>query len=545
MLSHGVLLIPTNFLIELFKDKFDNKYSLIHVSSLLTILFSNIYLNLSNAQYYKYDPEQCRPPDEYKISKESEVPNMPEETLDQKNFGMCYGFAAAKLLQYHYENDLIKKNMFKKGKHNQLSIVDILSKSQDKDKCFFKEFGRVDSVLHRIKERGRNILLRSNMSEEFQDYSKCMESYFNSDEILVLESEVEKLIQTQEKIISKLRASNASIEPKILPDYNVVHINELNQPRTSVDFIESHFNKIPPLPIALSIFLSSFGETYGGHALNLKGFRKVCCGGRCHNEVKVENSYGRNEATQGWMVLDKFKIKGLTYLEPCSDDGDKKCFDQTKAFKELSEIIKIGDSSKLLDYLKQNPSVNINKQDEDGNSLLLIAINSGNPLVVKILLDQGGDVELKNKEGYNSIFLALKNDNIYLLGNVLAYGGNLHSRETKMGNTPLLEAVNNRGFKNVEFLINQFPRLNLEVTNNNGNTPFLLAVSQGQIEIANLLFKRGSKIDVKNSEGLSALDLAKAKDDQNMIEFLNGIMGLNEDIEHENSMIIEGVQDAD
>ena len=63
--------------------------------------------------------------------------------------------------------------------------------------------------------------------------------------------------------------------------------------------------------------------------------------------------------------------------------------------------------AKLVNLLLQEDSLDINAQDNLGNTALtLTAIHHDNPIIISNLLDHGADPQTVNQEGYNAIMAA-------------------------------------------------------------------------------------------------------------------------------------------
>ncbi|MEI0608195.1 ankyrin repeat domain-containing protein [Brachyspira pulli] len=63
-----------------------------------------------------------------------------------------------------------------------------------------------------------------------------------------------------------------------------------------------------------------------------------------------------------------------------------------------------------------NSEVDIDAQDNDGNTALSIAVLSGNSSTVKLLLDYSADHSIKNKYGQTAMDIAKKEKNYEIIG---------------------------------------------------------------------------------------------------------------------------------
>ena len=62
--------------------------------------------------------------------------------------------------------------------------------------------------------------------------------------------------------------------------------------------------------------------------------------------------------------------------------------------------------------------ININSQDEKGNTFLILSVRQGLDYITKILLEKGVDVDIQNKLGNTALHYALSAKN-YLIADLL------------------------------------------------------------------------------------------------------------------------------
>ncbi len=185
-----------------------------------------------------------------------------------------------------------------------------------------------------------------------------------------------------------------------------------------------------------------------------------------------------------------------------------------------------------------------NGADINNSTALMSAIKSGHYDTVKLLLEQGVDVNTQDSNQDTALILAAwyRHNNIGEL--LLEYKANVNTRD-KTGNTPLIlatrkscsgliksllekgadiNAQNNYGesalmyaYKNdqdtVNLLLDQGANINIQ--NNEGYTPLMYYIAiNGNSDVFKLLLTRGTNILLKNNEGKTALDIAKNRHQQ-------------------------------
>ncbi len=76
-----------------------------------------------------------------------------------------------------------------------------------------------------------------------------------------------------------------------------------------------------------------------------------------------------------------------------------------RATEKLLLMVKTGNFSDISALLTQFPEV-INGTDKNGNTPLILAAYYGNDMIVKLLIARGSDVTIKNKKGFDALYIA-------------------------------------------------------------------------------------------------------------------------------------------
>ncbi|WP_034297297.1 ankyrin repeat domain-containing protein [Herbaspirillum sp. RV1423] len=142
------------------------------------------------------------------------------------------------------------------------------------------------------------------------------------------------------------------------------------------------------------------------------------------------------------------------------------------------------DSMKAFDVLFNTPGVDLEIKAKNGDTAIMVAAFYGNLPVVKLLLDK--EVEV-NRPGWTALHYAAINGNaaiIKLLLDASAYI-DAESPDEKM-------------------------------------TPVMLAAVRGRTFAVRLLKEEGADISLKNADGMTALDLARRFNQQDVVEELTG-----------------------
>lgn len=138
---------------------------------------------------------------------------------------------------------------------------------------------------------------------------------------------------------------------------------------------------------------------------------------------------------------------------------------------------------------------NINSQNKKGESALTIAVKSGTPNAVELLLNKGADVNIIDKEGNNLGY--------YLIQSY----------------KPQMEGITPEGTKQDPFTAKtkllKDKGLNLVAPQKNGNTLYHFAVTKNNLALLKKITELNIDVNTKNKDGLTALHKAAmiSKDD--------------------------------
>jgi WD40 repeat protein/ankyrin repeat protein/serine/threonine protein kinase len=160
-----------------------------------------------------------------------------------------------------------------------------------------------------------------------------------------------------------------------------------------------------------------------------------------------------------------------------------------------------------------NEGANTEVADKDGNTPLVLAVKGGHKEkeLVELLLSKGANTEAIGNDGLTSLLSAVKGGRKEkeLVELLLGKGANTEAIGND-GLTPLLSAVKG-GRKEkelVELLLSK--GANIEAIGNDGSTSLLLAVKGGhkEKELVGLLLSKGANIEAIGNDGLTSLLLA-------------------------------------
>jgi ankyrin repeat protein len=177
--------------------------------------------------------------------------------------------------------------------------------------------------------------------------------------------------------------------------------------------------------------------------------------------------------------------------------GPNSPLDHTKpvggGYTELHISAEKGDVSKVKALLDSRADPNI--KDDAGRTPLHYVVSSdpkeSHLEIMELLLQRGADPNLSDKHNVGPLHLAAALRKVELLKMLIAHGADVN-RVGSFGLTPLHEVCNNPIHKSQD------------------------------VEIVKILLNSGAKIELKSSDGETALDIAKRNKKLSVIELLNG-----------------------
>jgi ankyrin repeat protein len=175
---------------------------------------------------------------------------------------------------------------------------------------------------------------------------------------------------------------------------------------------------------------------------------------------------------------------------------------------EIMEYVSINPQT-IMNYIKSGGDVNV--INGKGDTLLILAgISAEYPKVFELLISAGADVNAVNKIGMTPVFAAIYNqlEKPDLIKLLVDAGADININDNN-GLTPLILALSrNKSPAIINLLLNE------EVVNQseqNGWTPLMVASGNQNPEMTKIipmLLNAGAEIDIRNSNGLTALRIA-------------------------------------
>ena len=185
------------------------------------------------------------------------------------------------------------------------------------------------------------------------------------------------------------------------------------------------------------------------------------------------------------------------------------------ANNSLHEAARDGNIDAIELLLKKH--VDINVDDKNGVTALMLASGNGHTQVIELLLKKHPDINLQAKNGVTALMLASLNGHIQIVDLLLKEHANINTQEED-GWTALM-LVSQKGYHQVvELLLKEHADINLQAKN--GLAALMLASDNGHLKIVELLLKHHVDVNIQNEDGWTALMLATLNCHHQVVELL-------------------------
>ena len=187
--------------------------------------------------------------------------------------------------------------------------------------------------------------------------------------------------------------------------------------------------------------------------------------------------------------------------------------------KKIRMAIDQGDSSRLERVLS---GTSVNAWDEYGVTTLHYAAEAEKPNlnVVKMLIAQGAQINVKDKNGRTPLYGAVVKSSLEIVKFLVQSGADVNTKDAS-GYSPLTWAAasSRADYKIIGFLIQAGANVNFRGWR--GRTPLHWAAENGNPEIVRLLLRKGADLKIMDDDKSTALDLAvMTRDNDETVEVL-------------------------
>ncbi|WP_240633435.1 ankyrin repeat domain-containing protein [Paenibacillus montanisoli] len=164
----------------------------------------------------------------------------------------------------------------------------------------------------------------------------------------------------------------------------------------------------------------------------------------------------------------------------------------------LYGFIKLNDEDKILRMEKSNMIEQVKEK-------YFTAIENGDTVTVKNLVESGIDINLRNANYETGIILATSRNNFEMVKLLVTLGANVNRPSKEIDNTPIMIASVEGYTEIVQFLVEN-TKPDMTILNGYGGTALIPACEKGHVEVVELLLtKTDVKVNHVNKLGWTAL----------------------------------------
>jgi ankyrin repeat protein len=200
------------------------------------------------------------------------------------------------------------------------------------------------------------------------------------------------------------------------------------------------------------------------------------------------------------------------------------CFCTTPAYTSdnIEQLIKACSRGKIEEARRLiDQGADVNGRDKAGDTPLTTAVRRGKAEIVELLLAKGADPNLKDGLGDPPLYTAVKTWKKIAIAKSLLDRGADPNLAGQMGNTPLIEVARWGETNLVTFLLKHGADPNKK--GHLGATPLIAAcitTSAGRTPTLKALIDGGADVTLKDQFGFTALTVAKRNKNEELVKFL-------------------------
>jgi ankyrin repeat protein len=161
----------------------------------------------------------------------------------------------------------------------------------------------------------------------------------------------------------------------------------------------------------------------------------------------------------------------------------------------------------------------VNKKDYGGYTPLHWATQERHLNVINLLIEMGGEIESKDENGATPLYIAASEGYTEIVEYYIAKNANVDSTYGSPSDcTPLNIACVFNNIDAVELLLKN--KADIEAMDDEGRTPLFNAALRGNIDVVKLLLKYGANKNVKDKKGKTIQDIRRSKIKEEILNIL-------------------------
>ena len=211
-------------------------------------------------------------------------------------------------------------------------------------------------------------------------------------------------------------------------------------------------------------------------------------------------------------LLEQFNVLNTTQKE---EEEEQQLHLSSGLAISIIEAAKKGNIEVVKLLLKENTDVNI--RNEDGWTALMLASHNGHMQVIEVLLKENADVNIQSEKGMTALMLASRYGHTQIVELLIKENADVNDQD-KEGWTALMIASRYGHTQIVELLIKENADVNIQ--KEDGWTALMLASRYGHTQIVELLLKENADVNIQKEDGWTTLMLASRYGHTQIVELL-------------------------
>jgi ankyrin repeat protein len=151
---------------------------------------------------------------------------------------------------------------------------------------------------------------------------------------------------------------------------------------------------------------------------------------------------------------------------------------------------------------------NLDWINDQGNSVLHIAVHNQKNDLVKLFLKRGVDANIKDTWNETPLHWAVRHNDLPLIKILLKYGSDINALDL-VGRTPLIFAVHNNNIRLVRFLLDKGADPNIQ--DNDNWTALFWSVRHRSIKIVKMLISSGADRNTCDEHNMTPFDVSEMR----------------------------------
>ena len=182
-----------------------------------------------------------------------------------------------------------------------------------------------------------------------------------------------------------------------------------------------------------------------------------------------------------------------------------------------------GANINVVDAIMQN-GCNVNLRNKEGVTALMFAAMNGDNDVVQRLCDFGANLEIKGittKYTKTALLFAAENVHKDVVNTLLSFGANINVKSDDDDSNILMLLVNKNHIELIKYILDHYMnKIDINHTNKFGNTALMIASYNGNQYVVQILLNHGANTKIKNNQGETAYSIARKANHMNLCQML-------------------------